>query len=261
MQLSARQRQIISLLALGKSNKEVACELSITEGTVKQHLSVLFKKLQVSNRAKAVIAATKFLANESTKTSKNPASLMSTNLSNNFIWRLVSSVAIHFKPEMTNSPTIKAKLIQAMRDVHIFSQSLVDTLDGSLTITPGIGMIIAFGIPKSHLDDPARALFIASQISKWGSIHSEIQFSLGIATAAEVIFDKANTIYRADSFEMATQLAHDAKPFAVWANELTCSLAGSVVKYSKPINHPTENIIYRELLINAPLDVKALVNK
>ena len=58
MQLSARQRQILSLLALGKSNKEVAYELSITEGTVKQHLSVLFKKLQVTNRAKAVIAAT-----------------------------------------------------------------------------------------------------------------------------------------------------------------------------------------------------------
>lgn len=261
MQLSARQRQILSLLALGKSNKEVAYELSITEGTVKQHLSVLFKKLQVTNRAKAVIAATEFLASESAENAKHPTSLLAVNLPSNFIWRLVSSVAIHFKPDTMISPSEKARFNQAMSDMHVYVQSLSDALDGILTIVPGVGMITSFGAPKSHLDDAARAIFIATQIQQWSATHSDIPFSIGIATAAEVISDKTNTIYRAESFEMAAQLAHDAEPLQIWANEVTCRLAGPVVKYSGPRNDGAKKISYREVLTSENLDLKALANK
>lgn len=52
--LSPRQWQILKLLQAGKVNKEVAQELDIGLGTVKQHLVALFKKLNVSNRAMAV---------------------------------------------------------------------------------------------------------------------------------------------------------------------------------------------------------------
>lgn len=52
--LSPRQRQILKLLQEGKVNKEVADELDIGLGTVKQHIVALFKKLKVSNRAMAV---------------------------------------------------------------------------------------------------------------------------------------------------------------------------------------------------------------
>jgi DNA-binding CsgD family transcriptional regulator len=52
--LTPRQRQILKLLQEGKVNKEVARELDIGVGTVKQHIVALFKKLNVRNRAMAV---------------------------------------------------------------------------------------------------------------------------------------------------------------------------------------------------------------
>lgn len=52
--LTPRQTQILALLQTGKANKEIAAELGIGLGTVKQHMNVLFKKLDVSNRTMAV---------------------------------------------------------------------------------------------------------------------------------------------------------------------------------------------------------------
>lgn len=53
-ELSVRQRQILDLLQAGKVNKEIANELGIGLGTVKQHVVALFKKLNVKNRTMAV---------------------------------------------------------------------------------------------------------------------------------------------------------------------------------------------------------------
>lgn len=53
-ELSPRQRQILELLKAGKVNKEIANELGIGLGTVKQHVVALFKKLHVRNRTMAV---------------------------------------------------------------------------------------------------------------------------------------------------------------------------------------------------------------
>lgn len=52
--LTPRQRQIIALLQAGKANKEIANELGIGLGTVKQHMAALFKKMNVTNRSMAV---------------------------------------------------------------------------------------------------------------------------------------------------------------------------------------------------------------
>lgn len=49
-QFPKRQREIIGLLAKGKSNKQIADELKIALPTVKNHLSVLFRKFGVQNR-------------------------------------------------------------------------------------------------------------------------------------------------------------------------------------------------------------------
>jgi len=56
-ELSARERQVLSLLAAGKCNKEIAAELNIAEITVKCHLSMTFLRLGVTDRTQAVIAA------------------------------------------------------------------------------------------------------------------------------------------------------------------------------------------------------------
>ena len=49
-ELSFRQRQIVQLVQQAKANKEIAFELSLTEGTVKEYLYHIFRKLGVRNR-------------------------------------------------------------------------------------------------------------------------------------------------------------------------------------------------------------------
>jgi len=53
-ELTQRQQQVLALIKAGKVNKEIANELGIGLGTVKQHVVALFKKLHVSNRTMAV---------------------------------------------------------------------------------------------------------------------------------------------------------------------------------------------------------------
>lgn len=53
-ELTRRQKQILELLKAGKVNKEIANELGIGLGTVKQHMVALFKKLNARNRTMAV---------------------------------------------------------------------------------------------------------------------------------------------------------------------------------------------------------------
>lgn len=57
--LSDRQRSALLLAVRGKSNKEIARELKVSEGTVKQHLSTAFRLLGVSNRTEAVFVMAK----------------------------------------------------------------------------------------------------------------------------------------------------------------------------------------------------------
>jgi ATP/maltotriose-dependent transcriptional regulator MalT len=55
--LSARERQILELLAEGLSNKELARTLSVSENTVKTHLGNLYTKLGVGRRTEALAVA------------------------------------------------------------------------------------------------------------------------------------------------------------------------------------------------------------
>ncbi|HKW44200.1 MAG TPA: response regulator transcription factor [Candidatus Eremiobacteraceae bacterium] len=57
--LSPRQRDVLRLIADGRSNKQIAESLSITERTVKFHVTSIMNKLGVDNRAQAAAAATK----------------------------------------------------------------------------------------------------------------------------------------------------------------------------------------------------------
>ncbi len=52
--LTSRQLQILPLLAEGMPNKRIADALGLTEGTVKQHLKDLFRRLNANNRTQAV---------------------------------------------------------------------------------------------------------------------------------------------------------------------------------------------------------------
>ena len=55
--LSAREREVLDLIVQGKSNKEIAADLCISESTVKCHVSVILMRLNVTDRTQAVVTA------------------------------------------------------------------------------------------------------------------------------------------------------------------------------------------------------------
>lgn len=55
--LTTRERQILRLIAAGKSNKHIARELDISDGTVKVHVKNLLRKLNLQSRLEAAVWA------------------------------------------------------------------------------------------------------------------------------------------------------------------------------------------------------------
>lgn len=55
--ITKREREILALIAQGRANKEIASALGIAEDTVKRHISNIFQKFSVSDRAEATAEA------------------------------------------------------------------------------------------------------------------------------------------------------------------------------------------------------------
>ena len=55
--LSCREVQVVKLIQKAKLNKEIAQELNLTEGTIKEYLNRIFRKLGVKNRTELAIWA------------------------------------------------------------------------------------------------------------------------------------------------------------------------------------------------------------
>ncbi len=56
-ELSAREREILELVAAGRSNADIAGSLGVAPKTVRNHVSTIFSKLQVRDRAEAIVRA------------------------------------------------------------------------------------------------------------------------------------------------------------------------------------------------------------
>ena len=52
--ITERERQVLQLLADGRSNKEIAAQLGLSPNTVKTHVARLFEKLRVARRTEAI---------------------------------------------------------------------------------------------------------------------------------------------------------------------------------------------------------------
>ncbi len=53
--LTAQERKVLDRVAEGQTNKEIACSLRISPATVKRHLEIILKKLQLRNRVEAAV--------------------------------------------------------------------------------------------------------------------------------------------------------------------------------------------------------------
>ncbi len=56
-ELTEREREVLQLIARGRSNADIAAELVISLKTVRNHVSNIFSKLQVADRAEAIVRA------------------------------------------------------------------------------------------------------------------------------------------------------------------------------------------------------------
>ncbi|MFL6223835.1 MAG: LuxR C-terminal-related transcriptional regulator, partial [Actinomycetes bacterium] len=56
-ELTAREREVLDLLAAGHSNHQIADRLGLSAKTVANHLSAIFAKLQVADRTQAILRA------------------------------------------------------------------------------------------------------------------------------------------------------------------------------------------------------------
>ena len=60
--LTTAQTRVMELLAQGNTNREIADLLGLSEGTIKVHMTAIFRALNVSNRAQAVLVITRHSA-------------------------------------------------------------------------------------------------------------------------------------------------------------------------------------------------------
>ena len=55
--LTPRETQVLSLLSIGSCNKQIACDLDVTVGTVKTHVAAIMLNLSARSRTEAVLRA------------------------------------------------------------------------------------------------------------------------------------------------------------------------------------------------------------
>jgi len=60
--LSLREKQVVGLVSQSKLNKEIAHELHLTEGTIKEYLHRIFRKLGTKNRTELAVWALTHMA-------------------------------------------------------------------------------------------------------------------------------------------------------------------------------------------------------
>ena len=246
--LSGRQQEIVSLLAEGKSNKEIADYLKIGYGTVKQHLFVLFRKLGVTNRTRAVITAHQMMKERPNDFGVNSKSAiqkgkLSLARLGGHSWRLVSAVVISIPDTALATPEELEWRNDYLSDLRDVLQIYVDALDGQFLLLPYGGMLAWFGYPNTHLDDADRAVQLAQFAQQYSMEYLEHDsdiaadkkaqhaIGIGIASKPEMSSDKANELFASDAFRVAAILARNAR---VLKHPLTDSLTKKLAPYGVP---------------------------
>ena len=147
--LSPRQREILELIRQGKSNNEIAFELGIGLGTVKQHVVALFRKLKVSRRTMALSRG------------HEQASLLSQAMSFS-----PSEIILQRRPCIVLSMTMEAVSPEALRTMK--TAMAIEAQETSDIFLPwrASGCDVILGIEQATETAPLRALQIAWQTAR-----------------------------------------------------------------------------------------------
>jgi DNA-binding CsgD family transcriptional regulator len=229
--LTARQLQVIDLVAQGFSNKEIANELRISEGTVKQHIFAIFRLLKVSSRAKLVIANKRFNA----ASKQNPGkSLASSKQKFAYSWRLIVAVVVAIPDTLPLDPIEVINRMSHLDRLRLVIEEMAFALDASSMLLPDGGLLVWFGHPTSHIDDVDRAALLVQAIRSHLELDrtQKLNIGLGISTHAEIVPSDTTRLTSARAFGDALSLAKQSSQLSLsLANTLTERLCSASIPW------------------------------
>ena len=223
--LSLRQNEILGLIAQGKSNKEIAHQLGLTTGTVKQHVYALFRKLGVRNRTTAA-ARGAALGGEAVPAAAAPVPQSPLPEELRFARRLVTAVVVEPRPALTHSSRDAAEAEARVQGLRARVERLAFAFDARAELLSGGGIAVWFGRPYAHGDDAQRAVAFARALERQAVALAGVPSAIGIGTAAELVGEGAHGSIAYRTFRTATLLASLAEPGAPLACSLTAEFAG-----------------------------------
>lgn len=214
VQLTARQEQILSLMRQGKVNKEIARELDISLGTVKQHLVAIFKKLKVSNRTMAVSCSESLLQKKETSSSdrihaRRPCIVLSLRFSggpteaNRQFYDLLSSAAFDYKAHFINRDDGEGELVFGLK------RSSEYDLSASLYIAGNVYRRLKQLAPSVVLRGALVAGFAAVSQNRFGGWSGDAVASQVIARAQQLVAQALENVLLLDESSRVIMQAYD----------------------------------------------------
>lgn len=216
-QLSDRQKQIMDLLATGLGNKDIAQRLGLTDGTIKQHLAAIFRKLGVTNRTWAAdlwrnhqktpqaseharpdfSSATHHVAQTAEPVRAHPQ-------------RLVAAVALGFQAkDFAGDVTAQALAQSQLRQLgHYWAR----IWGGRITHNPTGFLLATFGYAPAHMDDVERADMFLNSLSDALTRHVMHRPCAALVADVEPLFISNDILVDSQVVRQALHLAMQAKP-------------------------------------------------
>ncbi len=201
---SAREKEVIALLLQGKSNKQIALELGISQRTVEFHLKNIYIKLQVGSRTEAVLKLGKSagiaLADELRESTVDKGSLSVEN-GNSPISRRISmrkSFIIGFGLlVMTSVFCVGSLYLMAKQRASAQEVSPNSTSMPTITFIAPTKTPIPTISPKEHILEQVRQLAAEyEQAVQSEKINGEVEFSTDQATGEELFHFKGESYER-----------------------------------------------------------------
>ncbi len=166
----------MALLADGWTNKDIGHSLGLTEGTIKQHLAAIFRKLGVPNRTwAAALWRDQKLAPTHAQDSQHPLRKLGSEASELIVVpaRLFAVTVIRLPGGVARASPLP--LGQLSAQLLAIAQRWGRTYDGQVGLHPGGHLIGCFGYPAAHIDDVERARLFGQ------AVQAEAEQRLGLS--------------------------------------------------------------------------------
>ncbi len=241
--LTPRQREIVSLIEQGRSNKEIASLLDIGVGTVKQHVAALFRRLNVTSRAQAVAALRGLAASEAPGQRQTGSSTLAQTQHNQEAsalgaeCRVISVAAIILEPAEGMAQALGTRrLVDRLESLVRFGRQAADSLGGQCYERAGQGIELRFGLIRARRDDAERAIRAARFVLErlMADDDAEPHPRGGIATGVSVVMAQGAQAARplaCTELAQAWRLAYHAPAGRLLACEATQRLTSDILGF------------------------------